>query len=79
MNQQDLGGNFRPAQMVFLCKFDPHIAITTRELSTEVSISSVLLDYRAISCKQDFILIPGTFYRGILTACINPTIISVQA
>ena len=45
-----LGGSFRPAQMTF-CVNLVHIAITTRELSSQVSISSVLLDYRAISCK----------------------------
>ena len=51
INQQDLGGSFRPAQMTFSVNL-VHVAITTRELSSHVSISSVLLDYRAISCKQ---------------------------
>ena len=50
INQQDLGGSFRPAQMTFSVNL-VHVAITTRELSSHVSISSVLLDYRAISCK----------------------------
>ena len=51
INQQDLGGSFRPAQMTFSVNL-VHVVITTRELSSHVSISSVLLDYRAISCKQ---------------------------
>ena len=47
INQQDLGGSFRPAQMTFSVNL-VHVAITTRELSSQASISSVLLDYRAI-------------------------------
>ena len=41
INQQDLGGSFRPAQVTF-CVNLVHVAITTRELSSQVSISSVL-------------------------------------